>query len=37
MGMSRDESLEWFMQRWRKTNRLLKWQERKLEQNGVDF
>lgn len=37
MGMSRQESLEWFMQRWRKTNRLLKWQKRKLEQNGVDF
>ena len=37
MGMSRDESLEWFMQKWRETNRLLKWQERRLEQNGVDF
>lgn len=37
MGMSRDDSLEWFMQKWRKTNRLLKWQRRKLEQNGVEF
>lgn len=37
MGMNRQESLEWFMQKWRKTNRLLKWQERKLEQNGVNF
>lgn len=37
MGMNRQESLEWFMKKWRETNRLLKWQERKLEQNGVDF
>ena len=37
MGMSREQSLEWFMQKWRETNRLLKWQERRLEQNGVDF
>lgn len=37
MGMNRQESLEWFMQKWRETNRLLKWQERKVEQNGVDY
>lgn len=37
MGMNRDESLEWFMQKWRETNRLIKWQERKVEQNGVDY
>lgn len=37
MGMNRDESLEWFMQKWRETNRLLKWQERKVEKNGVDY
>jgi len=37
MGMNREQSLEWFMQKWRETNRLLKWQERKVEQNGVDY
>lgn len=37
MGMNRDESLEWFMQKWRETNRLIKWQERKVEQNRVDY
>lgn len=37
MGMNRDESLEWFMQKWRETNRLIKWQKRKVEQNGVDY
>lgn len=37
MGMNRQQSLEWFMQKWRETNRLLKWQERKVEQNGVDY
>ena len=37
MGMSREQSLEWFMTKWRETNRLLKWQERKVEQNGVDY
>ena len=37
MGMNREQSLEWFIQKWRETNRLLKWQERKVEQNGVDY
>lgn len=37
MGMNREQSLEWFMKKWRETNRLLKWQERKIEQNGVDY
>ena len=37
MGMNRQQSLEWFMKKWRETNRLLKWQERKVEQNGVDY
>lgn len=37
MGMNREQSLEWFMQKWRETNRLLKWQKRRLEENGVDF
>lgn len=37
MGMDRNESLEWFTQKWRETNRLLKWQERRVEQNGVDY
>lgn len=37
MDMNREQSLEWFMQKWRETNRLLKWQERKVEQNGVDY
>lgn len=37
MGMNREQSLEWFMTKWRETNRLLKWQERKVEQNGVDY
>lgn len=37
MGMNRQESLEWFEQKLNATNRLLKWQERRLEQNGVDF
>lgn len=37
MGMNRQESLEWFMKKWRETNRLLKWQDRKVEQNGVDY
>lgn len=37
MGMNRDESLEWFMKRWAETNQLIKWQKRKVEQNGVDY
>ena len=37
MGMNRQKSLEWFMQKWRETNQLIKWQQRDLEQNGVDF
>ena len=37
MGMNRDESLEWFMQKWAETNQLIKWQKRKVEQNGVDY
>ena len=37
MDMNRQESLKWFMQKWRETNQLLKWQERKVEQNGVDY
>lgn len=37
MGMNRDESLEWFMRRWTETNQLIKWQKRKVEQNGVDY
>ena len=37
MGMNREQSLKWFMQKLHDTNQLLKWQERKVEQNGVDY
>lgn len=37
MGMNRQQSLEWFMKKWSETNKLIKWQQRDLEQNGVDF
>lgn len=37
MGMDRNQSLEWFMKKWNETNQLIKWQQRDLEQNGVDF
>lgn len=37
MGMNREQSLEWFMQKLHDTNRLLKWNERRLMENGVDF
>ena len=37
MGMNREQSLEWFMKKWNETNQLIKWQERKVEQNGVDY
>lgn len=37
MGMNRQQSLEWFMQKWTETNQLIKWQKRKVEQNGVDY
>lgn len=37
MGMNRQQSLEWFEKKLSATNRLLKWQQRQLERNGVDF
>lgn len=37
MGMDRQESRVWFLERLSQTNLTLKWLEREQEQNGVDF